>query len=145
MLARLAESHLRQVSNTFQVLNTSFNEALNEMLPRLTEGLDMAYIDGGKSKFSILRYLERLTPYLNKGCIVIFDDIHWSSEMWEMWKVVRAWNGLSYTINAGRFGVCVWSGGTVQPRSYALYKIAGVDLFEVKRLIERIKLRGRFL
>ncbi len=33
----------------------------------------------------------------------------------------------------------------MQTRSYALYKISGVDLFEVKQLLEGIKLRGRFL
>jgi predicted O-methyltransferase YrrM len=138
-LARLAETHLRQVANNFEVLNASFSEALEKILPTLKDGIDMAYIDGGKDKLSILRYFECLTPYLNNGCIVVFDDIHWSLEMWNMWETVSRWKGFSYTINAGRFGVCVWIGGAVHPKTYDLYKVAGVDLFEVNQFFEGMR------
>lgn len=141
--ARLAETHLRQVANNFEVLNASFSEALDKVLPTLQEGIDLAYIDGGKDKRSILRYFERLTPCLNEGCIVVFDDIHWSSDMWGMWQIASRWKGFSYTVNAGRFGVCVWSGGAVHPKTYGLYKVAGVDLFEVKQVFESMR-KGLF-
>ncbi len=137
--ARLAKTHLCQVANNFELVNASFDEALDRILPTLRDGIDMIYIDGGKDKLSNLHYLERVTSSLNKGALVVFDDIHWSSEMWRMWEVVRGWNGFAYTINAGRFGVCVWSGGTVQPRTYDLYKAAGVDLFEVKQFFESMR------
>jgi len=142
--ARLAETHLRQVAHNFELVNASFDEALDRILPTLRHGIDMAYIDGSKAKLANLHYFERITPYLNAGCVVVFDDIHWSSAMWETWKTLRQWKGLTCAINAGRFGVCVWNGGTIQPRTYDLYKVAGVDMFVVKQLLESVKLRGPF-
>jgi hypothetical protein len=125
-------------------VNASFDEALDRILPTLRDGIDMAYIDGGKDKRSNLRYLERVTPSLNEGCLVVFDDIHWSSEMWEMWGVVRKWKGFSHTINAGRFGVCLWSGRDVRPKTYDLYNMAGVDLYDMKQRLKRVKIWGGF-
>jgi predicted O-methyltransferase YrrM len=138
-LANLADNHLRQISNRCQVVNASFDDGLDKIFPNLTEGIDLAYIDGNKEKAANLRYLERLTPHLNPGSVVVLDDIHWSHEMREAWKRISRLTGFSHTINAGRFGVCVWSGRTVQPKNYALYKIAGVDLYEVKQCFERMK------
>jgi predicted O-methyltransferase YrrM len=140
--ARLAKAHLYQVANNFELVNASFDEALDRILPTLRDGIDMVYIDGGKDKPSNLHYLERLTPSLNKGGLVVFDDIHWSSEMWKMWEVVRGRKGFSYTINAGRFGVCVWTGGTTRPKMYTLFGIAGLDLYMVKQLLESMTRRG---
>lgn len=142
--ARLAKTHLCQVANNFELVNASFDEALDRILPTLRDGIDMVYIDGGKDKLSNLHYLERLTPSLNKGCLVVFDDIHWSSEMWKMWETVRGWEGFSYTINAGRFGVCLWSGKDVCPKTYDLYNMAGVDLYDRKQCLERVKAWSRF-
>jgi len=140
-LARLAETHLRQTTNNFEVLNASFTEGLDRILPTLKGGIDMAYIDGSKNKLSNLNYFDRVTPYLNPGSVVVIDDIHWSLEMWEAWKAIRERKGLSFAINAGRFGVCVWSGGETRPRTYDLYKVIGVDLYRIKQCIENI--RGR--
>ncbi len=136
VLAKLAESHLRQVTNNFELVNASFDEALDRILPTLRDGIDMAYIDGSKDTFSNLHYVGRLTPYLNSGSVVVLDDIHWSSDMRELWRTVSRWKGFSYTVNAGRFGVCVWSGGAVHPKTYGLFKVAGVDLYEVKQFFE---------
>lgn len=105
--ARLAKTHLCQIANNVELVNASFDEALNQILPTLREGIDMAYIDGSKDKVANLHYFERITPHFNPGCVVVFDDIHWSSEMWETWRTLRQWKGLTYAINAGRFGVCV--------------------------------------
>jgi hypothetical protein len=38
-----------------------------------------------------------------------------------------------------RFGVCIWNKGTVRPKTYALYNIAGVDLYDIKLRLERVK------
>lgn len=142
--ARLAKINLSQVGDNVELVNASFDEALDRILPTLGEGIDMAYIDGSKDKLANLHYFDRITPHLNPGCVVVFDDIHWSSTMRETWRTLRQWEGLTYAINAGRFGVCVWSGGTVQPRIYDMYKVAGVDLFELKQFFESVKRRGLF-
>jgi predicted O-methyltransferase YrrM len=136
-LAQLAEIHLRQVSKAFQVINATFKEGLDQILPTFTEGIDMVYIDGGKNKSANLYWFDRVMPYLNPGSVVVLDDIHWSSEMQETWDTVRRHEGFLHTISAGRFGVCVWAGGRNRPKTDTLYKMMGVDLYQLKVVLER--------
>lgn len=135
-LAKLAETNLSHVARNFEVVNASFTDALDRILPTLRHGVDMAYMDGDKEKHALCRSFERLTPHLNSGSVVVFDDIHWSSEMWEAWQVLRRWKGFSHTITAGRFGVCFWTGDHVEPKTFDLYKFAGVDLYGLKQRLE---------
>jgi len=135
-LAKLAEANLSRVGRNFDVVNASFTDALDRILPALRHRVDMAYIDGDKQKHALCRSFERLAPHLNSGSVVVFDDIHWSSEMRETWQVLRRWKGFSYAINAGRFGVCFWTGDRVEAKTFDLYKFAGVDLYELKQRLE---------
>jgi hypothetical protein len=76
----------------------------------------MVYADGGIDAGMVpLGHFQRVLPFLSKKSIMIFDDIHWSKQMWGVWKTHCRWEGLAYTINVGRFGVCLWVGGSVQP------------------------------
>ena len=90
-----------------------------------------------QDKTANLHYLERIVPFLNRGSLVIFDDIHWSQDMREMWRMAGGRQGFSYTIDAGRFGIGVWAGGTVQPKTYYLFRFGYVDLYEIKQCLER--------
>ncbi|MGH7824566.1 MAG: O-methyltransferase [Candidatus Binatia bacterium] len=137
-LAKLAETHLSRVARNFEVVNASFTDALDRIFPTLRHGVDMAYIDGDKQKHALCRSFERLAPHLNNGSVVVFDDIHWSSEMWEAWQVLRRWKGFSHAITAGRFGVCFWTGDRAEPKTFDLYKFAGVDWYKLKQRLERL-------
>lgn len=137
--ARLARLHLQQVTDRCELFNASFDEALDRILPTVGDGIDLAYIDGNKDKAHNLHYLERIVPYLNRESVVIFDDIHWSPEMRDMWWEAGSRPGFSHTVNAGRFGVGVWTGGPGRPKIHSLYQLASIDLFEVKQCLERLK------
>jgi predicted O-methyltransferase YrrM len=137
-LAELAKTHLRRIVRNFEVVNASFNDALDRILPTLRYGLDMVYIDGDKEKNALWHYLARVAPYLNSGSVVVFDDIYWSSEMWEAWEAIRRWKGFSHAITAGRFGVCVWTGDGVEPKRRNLYEFAGMDLYKIKQRLEQL-------
>jgi predicted O-methyltransferase YrrM len=137
---QLARINLRQVADNFELVNAPFDEALDQILPAVSEGLDMVYMDGNKDKTANLHYLERIVPFLNRGSLVIFDDIHWSPEMREMWRAVSGRQGFSYTVDAGRFGVGLWAGGIVQPKTYYLYNFACMDLYKIKQCLERLRI-----
>ena len=109
-LASLARTKICQVSNQAEVVNAFFDDALDTILPTLAAGLDLAYIDGHHKSEPTLRYFRRLAPHLNAGGLVVFDDIHLSEEMSQAWQVLNEHKGFSHTIDAGRFGVCVWDG-----------------------------------
>jgi predicted O-methyltransferase YrrM len=119
-LALLAESNIHQISSNGVVINALFDEALHDILPSMRGGIDLAYIDGHHEYEATRRYFQRLSPYLRKGSLVVFDDIHWSKEMWEAWKVMREWRGFAYTIDVGRFGVGLWDETATPPKTYSL-------------------------
>lgn len=135
--ARLAQAHLRQVVGCFELITASFDAALDRILPGLRDGIDLAFIDGSKKKGENLRLFDRLSARLNPGSVIIFDDIHWSTDLWNDWNVLGRRAGLTHAIGAGRFGLCLWDGGGVRPRTDTLYGIAGLDLYGVKQRLSR--------
>jgi len=124
-LAAVAESNLRQVSDRVEVVNAFFDDALDQVLPALGGVVDLAYIDGHHEYEPTLRYFRRLEPHLNKGALVVFDDIHWSDGMWRAWQVLQGREGFAFTIDAGRFGVCLWEGSPAPPARYDLRRYTG--------------------
>jgi predicted O-methyltransferase YrrM len=135
-LANLAESNLSGIAKNFEVVNASFDKALDRIGPTLRRGLDMVFLDGDKRKASLCGSFKRLVSHLNSGSVVVFDDIYWSSEMWQAWQMLRRWKGFSHTVTAGRFGVCFWTGDRTQPKTFNLYQFAGLDLYKLKQRVE---------
>jgi predicted O-methyltransferase YrrM len=130
--ARLAEAHLCQIVGNVEVVSASFDAALDRLIPSLHDGLDFVFVDGDKTKGSYVTLLERLSARLNHGAVVVFDDIQWS-DVQDDWNALCARPGLSFAINVGRFGVCVWDGDAVRPQAFTLYGVCGVDLYRVRR------------
>lgn len=121
-LAMLAESNIRLVANNFFVMNALFDDGLDNILSTLRAGLDMVYIDGHHEKIATLHYLDRLARYLNTECILVFDDIRWTSDMWEAWQTICKRRGMAWTIDLGRYGICIRDGVTTQPKNYDFSK-----------------------
>jgi predicted O-methyltransferase YrrM len=119
-LASLARANIGQLSEKAEVINSLFDDALDNILPTLGERIDLAYIDGHHKYETTLHYLNRLESQLNEGALIIFDDIHLSEGMRRAWREIKARQGFSHTISAGRFGLCLWSGLAATPESYDL-------------------------
>jgi predicted O-methyltransferase YrrM len=136
-LAQLAEINLNRIARNVEVVNASFADALDRIIPTLKQGVDLVFMDEDKQNSTLCRSFERVAGRLNRGAVVVFDDIHWSPEMWQAWQILRRWKGFSHTISAGRFGVCFWTGDRVEPKTFDLYKFAGMELYGLKQRIER--------
>jgi hypothetical protein len=124
VLAALAEKSLARVASNYCVVNALFDDGLDRVLPTLNHGLDLVYIDGQHEKIAALHYFETLVPYLNQECVVVFDDIHWSVDMWEAWQIICRREGLALSINMGQCGVCAWRGATTQVKNYDFSRFA---------------------
>ncbi len=111
-LARIAESNLGSVASHFEVINALFDSGLDRILPMLTSGLDMVHVDGQHEKIATFHYLTRLTPFLNRGALLVFDDIRWTPDMWEAWQTILTHKGFAWTLDTGRYGLCLWDGET---------------------------------
>lgn len=114
-LSRLAARHLGQVSSNARVLNQSFDEALNEVLPGLSGPLDLAFIDGEHTGKALRHYVERLVPHIREGGIILLDDIHWTEDMEDAWIAVAASEGNQFSVDLGRLGMCIRGGPQTKP------------------------------
>jgi predicted O-methyltransferase YrrM len=121
-LAMLAETNIRQVANNFLVVKALFDDGLDKILPTLKDGLDVVYIDGQHEKIAAFHYLERLARHLNTECILVFDEICWTCDMWKAWQTICKGSGLAWTMDVGRYGICMWDGTTTKPKNYDFSK-----------------------
>lgn len=124
-LASLARSNIKQISKSAEVVNALFDDALDGILPTLRDGIDLAYIDGQHEYEPTLHYFQRLAPHFNKGALVVFDDVHWSKGMWRAWEILQEQEGFSHTLDVGRFGICLYDGGSTRPTHHDLRSYLG--------------------
>jgi len=101
-----------------------FDDRLPEVLPTFTD-VDLAWIDGHHEKDPTLRYFDALKPSLKPGAVVLCDDIAWSPDMDEAWRILSTTEGFSDTVHLGSFGLGVWQGGAVRPRTWDMTAITG--------------------
>jgi CTP:molybdopterin cytidylyltransferase MocA len=108
-----------------EIVAGRFEEALPRILQGLTGGLDMAWVDGHHRRDATLRYFESIRTRLNEGAIVAFDDIRWSEEMRETWRVLGGADGFADTVDLGPIGLGVWQRAGTVPRRHDLRAIHG--------------------
>ena len=77
-------------------------------LPRwlqLHPRVDFAYIDGNHRQEPTLRYFNWLLPYVHNDTILVFDDIHWSSEMEAAWATICGHPQVTLTVDLFFIGI----------------------------------------
>lgn len=135
-LAAVAEKSIKEIrSGPFRVCNALFDEALDELLPTMSIGIDMVWIDGHHEKLATLYYLNRLKPYLNCGAMVLFDDIYWSDDMLEAWKEVQKEPGFSDCVSLGSLGVCLWDNSFEKSRIWNFESYIGGGVWNPAKLV----------
>jgi predicted O-methyltransferase YrrM len=124
-LAALARTNLTQVAKFATVVNASFDDALDQILPDFGNLIDLVYIDGHHDYLATLHYFDRLRPCLNRGAVLVFDDIHLSAAMQRAWQQLTHHEGFAHTVDAGRLGVCLWDGSSRVPMKHDLHLYLG--------------------
>ncbi len=90
--------------NNLEIIEDDFENALPLALAKF--GLtDLVYFDGNHRKSATLDYFNLVLPYLHEKSILIFDDIYWSSEMYEAWQEIKANPTVTVTIDLYYFGI----------------------------------------
>lgn len=65
----------------------------------------LIYFDGNHSKLATLEYFELLLPTTTNDSVWIFDDIHWSPDMEEAWKIIKNHPKVKVTIDTFQWGI----------------------------------------
>jgi predicted O-methyltransferase YrrM len=124
-LAGLAKENIESVSDRAIVINAMFDAALDDVLQAGQGSFDLFFIDGEHTRAARLHYMKRIEPLLRDGSVIVFDDIHYSEELWKAWHELRAWPGVSHSLNAGRLGVCIWSAQRTGAKHFDISRLAG--------------------
>lgn len=89
-------------NSNFEFLGLEFGEFLKGSAK--TCNWDLIYFDGNHSKKATLEYFELLLPTINNDSVWIFDDIHWSKDMEEAWKIIKNHPKVKVTIDTFQWG-----------------------------------------
>ena len=90
--------------NNITAINTEFSSYLSTQNP-IPNTQDLIYFDGNHSKKATLDYFELLLQTNTNDSVWIFDDIHWSKDMEEAWKIIQNHPKVTVTIDTFQWGI----------------------------------------
>jgi predicted O-methyltransferase YrrM len=71
-----------------ELIEENFDNTLSSVIRSLSS-IDFAFVDGNHRKEPTERYFKELLAKTNNDSILVFDDIHWSSEMEAAWETIK--------------------------------------------------------
>lgn len=75
--------NLRGISYRVGKFRETLTPLLEERLP-----IEFAFIDGHHQRTATLDYFDEVHPHLTDDAVVVFDDIRWSEEMYDAWRIL---------------------------------------------------------
>lgn len=106
--------------NNVNPIVTEFSSYLDDL--RLsTFDFKLIYFDGNHSMKATLDYFEVLLPTVTNETVWIFDDIHWSPEMEETWKIIKKNPKVTVTIDTFHWGLVFFR--REQPKEHFVIRI----------------------
>lgn len=100
----VAKNHLENFDcKNVATIITEFEDFLVRTNLQSTD-YDLIYFDGNHSKKATLAYFDLLLPTITNDSVWIFDDIHWSPEMEEAWKIIKDHPKVTVTIDTFQWG-----------------------------------------
>lgn len=101
----IAKNQLQVLNiNTVKSIVTEFSEYFKTQTPK-PKPQNLIYFDGNHSKIATLAYFEALLPTITNESVWIFDDIHWSPDMEEAWKIIKKHPKVTVTIDTFQWGL----------------------------------------
>jgi predicted O-methyltransferase YrrM len=98
-IASIALSNFKQARlNKIDLIEGDFKKTL-EGINNKIEKVDLVFIDGNHRKEATLEYFNFFLKKSSSQTIFIFDDIHWSEEMEEAWKLIQQDDSVTLTID----------------------------------------------
>jgi predicted O-methyltransferase YrrM len=104
-IAAIARNNFETLGiKNIQLIEGDFNKTLVPLLSAINK-IDLAFVDGNHKKEPTLHYFNELLRRSTDQTILIFDDIHWSSEMEESWAIIQQDEKVTLTIDLFFIGI----------------------------------------
>ena len=84
--------------SNIKIIKGNFDDTLPNVLQQI-KTVDFAFVDGNHRKQPTLHYFTQLLDKSNESSVLIFDDIHWSTEMDEAWASIKSHPRVTLTID----------------------------------------------
>lgn len=98
-IAAIAKNNFDQLQlKNIEIVEGDFNATLPSVLNKF-DVLGLGFIDGNHRKEPTLVYFEQLLKKVGASSIIIFDDIHWSSDMEAAWDIIKDHPAVTLTID----------------------------------------------
>lgn len=94
----------RMEFKNIELVQGDFNSSLPALLQR-SGAIDLAFIDGNHRAVPTLTYFRQLLQHTKPTSILIFDDIHWSAEMEQVWAAIQQDTQVTLTIDLFFIGI----------------------------------------
>ncbi len=108
-IAKIASENFAKCDlKNIELIEGDFQKTLsgNEGKTRI---VDLLFIDGNHRKEATLEYFNFFLKKSTNNSIFIFDDIHWSEEMEEAWKLIQQHDSVTLTIDLFFIGLVFFS------------------------------------
>ena len=104
-IAAIAAKTFNRVGlKNIELTEGDFNNTLPALLTKLNT-IDLAFIDGNHLKDPTLDYFQQLLNHSTTSSILIFDDIHWSTEMESAWAIIQQHPSVTLSIDLFFIGI----------------------------------------
>jgi predicted O-methyltransferase YrrM len=101
----IAKNQLQKTNcNNIEFVVTEFTNYLQNCNLK-SKICNLIYFDGNHSKKATLDYFDLLLPTITNETVWIFDDIHWSADMEEAWKIIKKHPKVTVSIDTFQWGL----------------------------------------
>jgi predicted O-methyltransferase YrrM len=97
----------QQMLDDFHLKNTKIEIGnFEETLPKTLKNrvFDFIYFDGNHSKEATWHYFENSLSHVHNDSLLLFDDIHWSKDMEEVWERIKNHPKVQVTVDTYQWG-----------------------------------------
>lgn len=95
--------HLENITLTEGNFDDTFIKVISSI-----PSVDFCFIDGNHQREPTERYFEWLLPKISNDSILVFDDIHWSSEMEAAWQTIQQYTAVRCSIDLFFVGIILF-------------------------------------
>src|SRR6187402_661443 len=104
-IANAAKQNFKTIGlKNVELIEGNFDHTLASVVRGLSS-VDFSFIDGNHKQAPTERYFKELLTKTNNDSILVFDDIHWSSEMEAAWETIKNDSAVTCSIDLFFIGI----------------------------------------